>query len=102
MNRADANRIAETVTREQLAAMFARARAEITDWTKASPNNPAVTLGWTWNLMWPVFKNSERLRLPIIRSMVRAFGDYLDDDLKPPKKPRRQLPVPAHQDPVFD
>lgn len=102
MNRANAKRIAETVTREELADMFARARMVITDWTKACPVNPAVSIGWTWNLMWPLFKKGERLSDPVIKNMVWAFGDYLDESLKPEKKTRRTLPVPHHQAPIFD
>ena len=102
MNRADAKRIAEVVTREQLAAMFARAKVGIADWTQRCPVNPAVSIGWTWNLMWPLFKKGDRLGYPVIKNMVWAFGDYLDESLKPEKKTRRTLPVPHHQAPVFD
>lgn len=102
MNRANAKTIAETVTRDQLAAMFEKAKASITDWTVASDINPALSLGKTWNVMYPFFMSGGRLAPIIKENMVWAFGDYLDESLKPAKKKRATKPDPYHEEPVFE
>lgn len=44
MKKSDAKRIAETVTSDQLAAMFDRAKVGVTDWEAASTVNKGRTL----------------------------------------------------------
>lgn len=102
MNPRAAKIIAETVTREQLAAMFEKAKASITDWTVASDINPGMSLGKTWNVMYPFFMSGGRLAPIIKKNMVWAFGDYLDESLKPAKKKRAPKPDVYHEEPVFE
>jgi hypothetical protein len=106
MNKADAKRIAETITREQLAAMFDKAKASITDWKKPSPVNPAISLGAAWNIYYPALvKGFSSIKLrPVKTNMVWVFGDYLPDELKPPKKDQRKSPAISvfHEEPIFE
>ena len=102
MNRASAKVIAETVTREQLATMFEKAKTSIQDWSIASDINPCMSLGKTWNVMYSVFMRGERLAPIAKKNMVWAFGDYLEDSLKPAKKKRAPKPDVYHEEPVFE
>lgn len=98
----NAKLIAETVTCDQLAAMFEKAKASIIDWTVASDINPGMSLGKTWNVMYPYFKSGDRLTPIVKKNMVWAFGDYLDESLKPVKKTRAPKPGVYHEPPIFD
>jgi hypothetical protein len=106
MNKADAKRIAETITREQLAAMFDKAKASITDWKKPSPVNPAISLGAAWNIYYPcLVKSMGPIKLRLVRAnMIWVFGDYLPDELKPPKKDQRKSAAinVFHEEPIFE
>ena len=102
MSPRNAKLIAETVTRDQLAAMFEKAKTSIPDWTVASDINPCMSLGKTWNVMYPLFMKGGRLSPIIRKNMVWAFGDYLDESLKPAKKVRAPKPDVYHEPPIFD
>jgi hypothetical protein len=104
MNKRDAKIIAETITREQLAVMFEKAKASIIDWREPSNANPCITLGAAWNIFYPVFLNCIRLKPLLIQNMLWVFGDYLADELKPAKKDQRKSPAinVFHQEPVFE
>lgn len=102
MNKADAKRIAEDITNDQLAAMFERAKAEVKDWTKASPVNPSLSLGAAWNIYYPYFLKDQRMIYLIKANMVRCFGDYLDESFKTPKKSKPAAVDIHHEDPVFE
>ena len=103
MNKADAKRIAESITNEQLAAMFERAKAGINDWEKVSAVNPGMTKGTAWNILSAAFVASggTRQRQLAITNMVWEFGDFLDESLKPAKKTRQTAAAPYHQQPNF-
>lgn len=103
MNRIDARKIAEDITREQLALMFKNAKSGITDWRKLSAVNPYRTKGSAWNIFYPAFMGGRRLARPAIINMVHEFGDFLPADLKPVKKPRSKKPQiePLHEEPNF-
>lgn len=103
MNKADAKRIAETITNDQLAAMFERAKAEITDWEKVSAVNPGMTKGTAWNILSAALAASggARMRQLGVTNMIWEFGDFLDESLKPAKKKRQPAPEPYHQQPNF-
>ena len=104
MNKTAAKLIAETITREQLAQMFENAKASITDWKEPSKVNPSITLGAAWNMYYPALVKGMRL-IPLVRkNMIWVFGDYLPDELKPPKKPSRKLSAinVFHQEPIFE
>jgi hypothetical protein len=101
MSRSDAKRIAETITQQQLADMFARAKVGITDWEQVSAVNAGMTKGTAWNILYRGF-NLEKVPHPLARkNMIWEFGDFLDDALKPVKKPRQAMPTPHHEDPRF-
>jgi hypothetical protein len=106
MNKKDAKMVAETITVEQLAAMFDRAKTSITDWKKPSHVNPSISLGAAWNIYYPALvKGLRPINLPHVKTnMVWVFGDYLADELKPAKKDQRKSPAISvfHQEPVFD
>lgn len=101
MNRNDAKKIAEVITNEQLAQMFANAKAGIKDWEKVSAVNKGMTKGTAWNILAAAFDPTKTYNSIAIKNMIREFGDFLPDELKP-KKPKRPLPKPVHQQPKFD
>lgn len=106
MNRADAKRIAETVTNDQLKAMFDSAKVGITDWRKPSAVNPCISKGKSWNIMRRLdvaeLKRGRRDML-IIKNMVLEFGDFLDDEIKPAKQRASRPAIQVrHEDPVFE
>lgn len=101
MNQSDARKIAETITNEQLQAMFDRAKAEIKDWEKVSAVNKGMTKGAAWNILAANFDVSKPWNVLAKKNMVWEFGDFLPDELKPKKK-ARSLPKVVHQNPIFD
>lgn len=103
MNKTDAKRIAETITNDQLAAMFERAKVGITDWEKVSAVNPAMTKGTSWNILSAALKSGggARVRQLAATNMIWEFGDFLDESLKPAKKKRQPAAAPYHQSPNF-
>ena len=103
MNKADAKKIAETVTNDQLSAMFERAKAGITDWEKVSAVNPGITKGTAWNIFSKALTASGggRVRQLAVTNMIWEFGEFLDESLKPAKRKRQPSPVPYHQQPDF-
>lgn len=106
MNKRDAKIVAETITPEQLAAMFENAKASITDWTKASPVNPSISLGAAWNIYYPcLVRSMSPIKLRMVRAnMIWVFGDYLPAELKPAKKDQVKSPAISvfHEDPIFE
>lgn len=106
MNKRDAKAVAETITHEQLAAMFENAKTSIKDWREPSKVNPSISLGAAWNLYYPcLVKRMRPLNLPHVKTnMVWLFGDYLPDELKPDKKSNARKPAVDvfHQEPVFE
>lgn len=106
MNKRDAKIVAETITHEQLAAMFANAKEMIFDWTEPSKVNPSISLGAAWNIYYPcLVKQMRPIRLPHVKTnMIWLFGDYLPAELKPAKKNNARKPAVDvfHQDPVFE
>lgn len=106
MNKIDAKRLAETVTHEQLLAMFERAKTSITNWREPSKVNPSITLGAAWNIYYPCVVQSLRpIKLSHVKTnMLWLFGDYLDESLKPDKKSNNRKPAVDvfHQEPIFE
>lgn len=106
MNKRDAKIVAETITVEQLAAMFENAKASITDWREPSKVNPTISLGAAWNIYYPcLVKGMRPINLPHVKTnMVWLFGDYLPAELKPAKKDQTKSPAISvfHQEPVFE
>lgn len=104
MNKHDAKQLARTITDEQLAAMFDRAKADITDWREPCNANPCITLGAAWNIYYPFLTRHYRMKELIKTNMLWVFGDYLPDELKPAKPDQRKAPAlnVLHQEPIFE
>jgi len=106
MNKKDAKIVAETITDDQLAAMFENAKTAVTDWRKPSHVNPSISLGAAWNIYYPcLVKRMRPIVLPHVKTnMVWLFGDYLSDELKPDKKSNSRKPAVDifHPEPIFE
>lgn len=100
MNRNDAHKIAETITNEQLQQMFETAKTKITDWTKVSNCNLGITKGVAWNILAKDFNITGNHHILAKTNMVREFGEFLPEALKPKKK-TKQSNLPTHQNPQF-
>ncbi len=101
MNRTDAKKIAQIITNEQLEEMFNAAKIGIKDWTKVSAVNKGMTKGSAWNILAKNFDVNSNPHIMAKINMVREFGDFLSEDLKPKKKSKVCLSTPFHQDPEF-
>lgn len=101
MNRSDAKKIAEKITNEQLGDMLKSAQNGITNWDKVSSVNKGMTKGTAWNILGKDFDVNHKYHILAKTNMVREFGEYLPEDLKPVKKQKTPIVKPVHQDPVF-
>lgn len=101
MNRKVAREIAETITNEQIKQMFDNAKAKTTDWTKRSSVNKGMTKGTAWNVLAKDFDLQIKYNILGKTNMVREFGEFLPDEIKPGKKEKRQFIKPTHQEPQF-
>ena len=100
MNRTDARKIAESITNEQLQTMFDTAKIKITDWTKVSCVNNGMTKCVSWNILAKDFDVNITHHILAKTNMVREFGEFLPDELKPKKKVKNKI-TPVHQEPKF-
>ena len=101
MNRKIAREIAETISNEQIQQMFDNAKAKIKDWTKTSLVNKGMTKGLAWNVLAKDFDLESKHHILGKTNMVREFGEFLPDELKPKKKEKSGFTHPTHQDPDF-
>lgn len=101
MNRTDARIIAETITNEQLQQMFETAKQKVKNWYKTSVVNKGMTKGTVWNILAKDFDTSKKYPIIAKQNMIREFGVFLPDELKPVKKPKKVYPNPVHQNPEF-
>jgi hypothetical protein len=101
MNRADAKRIAETITNEELSDMFKNAKENITDWTKVSNVNKGMSKGTAWNILCSDFNVETKYHILAKINMIREFGEYLPYHLKPVKKVKHVITNVVHQEPKF-
>lgn len=103
MNKKDSKIIAETITNEQLLDMFNNAKENITDWAKISNVNKGMTKGTSWNILAKDFDVNEKYHTISKTNMVREFGEFLPDQLKPKKTNNRSSnKPPVHQEPKFN
>jgi hypothetical protein len=101
MNRYAAKVIAKTITNEQIQKMFAMAKESIKDWTVTSNVNKGMSRGAAWNILTKGFDvNDPHIHILAKTNMVREFGEFLPEELKPAKKQRRAY-APIHQEPIF-
>lgn len=102
MNRNDAKRIAATITNDELAEMFQRAKAEIKDWRRPSNVNKGMTLGASWNVIAKNYDEKKDYPPNIKTIMVQEFGDFLPRYVKNRKGNQASDERPlTHQDPIF-
>jgi hypothetical protein len=101
MNRTDAKKIAETITNEELNEMFENAKANITDWTKVSNVNKGMSKGAAWNILASDFNIDIKYHNMARVNMVREFGEFLPNHLKPAKKTKTTNINVVHQEPRF-
>jgi hypothetical protein len=101
MNRSDAKKIAETITNEELNEMFENAKANITDWTKVSNVNNGMSKGSAWNILASDFDIETNYHNLAKVNMVREFGGFLPNHLKPAKKTKTTSINVVHQEPKF-
>lgn len=102
MNRLNARKLAETITNEELKAMFDRAKEEIKDWTLVALVNKSMTKGAAWNILAKNFDVNVEHHILVKANMIREFGDYLPGELKPARKSKKTYMTPVHQDPIFN
>jgi hypothetical protein len=101
MNRSDAKKIAETITNEELNEMFENAKANITDWTKVSNVNNGMSKGSAWNILASDFDIETNYHNLAKINMVREFGEFLPNHLKPVKETKIKNINVVHQEPRF-
>ena len=100
MNRTAAREIAETITPQQIKQMFDKAKENITDWRKVSVVNKGMSKGAAWNILAKDFDIEDEHHMIRKTNMVREFGEFLPDELKP--KPKLTLlSIIIHHDPIF-
>ena len=102
MDRANARKIAELVTNEQLQNMLETAKEKITDWRKVSNVNKGLTVGASWNVLAKDFNVNAEYHILTKTNLIREFGEFLTDDFGLKKvKSQKQSQLPTHQEPIF-
>jgi len=101
MNKPDAKKIAQKITNEQLLEMFNNAKIGIKDWKKVSVVNKGLSKGTAWNILAKDFDVNINHHILGKINMVREFGEFLPEELKPEKKTRKKYDNPIHQDPIL-
>ena len=101
MKRYEARNIAETITNEQLRQMFETAKVKIKDWTKVSKVNKGMTIGTSWNILAKDFDINKKYHMLAKTNMIREFGEFLPEELKPLKKKVAKQTKPIHQEPIL-
>ena len=102
MNRTHAKIIAETITYEQLVAMFDSAQENVKNWREVSAVNKGMTKGLSWNILKKGLTPNIITQKHAVKNMIWEFGDYLPESLKIKKVSKKQGQIDAaHQDPVF-
>ena len=101
MNKNAAKQIAETITNEQLQQMIENASKKITNWEKVSVVNKSFTKGVAWNSLCRNFDVNHNYHIFQKMNMIREFGEFLPDEIKPQKRSRKRI-TPIHQDPQIN
>lgn len=102
MKRSDARKLADTITNQQLFDMLEKAKAGVKDWTKVSIVNKSATKGTAWNFLCKNFDITfTNYHVLSKTNMIREFGEFLPEELQPPKNKKRMDIVPYHQEPIF-
>jgi hypothetical protein len=102
MNRKTARSIAEKITNTDIKQMFDNAKVGVKDWKKVSAVNKGMTKGAAWNILAKDFDVNFNYNILAKTNMVREFGNFLPETLKPKKIFKEKLYTdPTHQDPDF-
>jgi hypothetical protein len=101
MDRTTAHKIANTITNDQLLEMFNRAKAGIKNWKQVSTVNKGITKGTAWNILAKDFDLNEEYHILSKRNMIREFGDFLPEELKPVTIKKIKKDSIVHQNPEF-
>lgn len=101
MNIFQSKKIACVITHEQLNQMFENAKKAEIEWRSCSVLNPTMTKGAVWNVLYPAFLNGPN-RHASVGNMVREFGEFLPEEIKPKKKPAPEKINPYHEEPIFE
>jgi hypothetical protein len=100
MNKSEASRLAQTVTLDDLRAMFKVAQEHVTDWTAASRLNSQISKGAAFNILSAGIASADRVGDVAKRNMICEFGEYLPGYKKPNKR-RTSKSQRLHQEPCF-
>lgn len=100
MNKNDAKVIAQTISNEQLKEMFDNAKLHITNWNVVSNCNKGMSKGVAWNILAKDFNVTHNYHILAKINMIREFGEFLPNYLKPTKKTKYKSAY-IHQDPKF-
>ena len=102
MNKTLAKKIAKTISNEQLQEMFNTAKERIKDWTVVSSVNKGMTKGTGWNILAKNFNVDDTYHILAKTNMIREFGEFLSEELKPSKIQKSDgLKPPIHQVHIF-
>lgn len=101
MNKQDAAKIAGVITHDQLSEMFEKAKKSEIDWQSTSIVNPSLTKGAVWNILYQAFSSGSKIPRGVT-SMIREFGEFLPEELKPKRKPAPKPIKPYHEEPIFE
>lgn len=102
MNRSDAKILAQTITNQQLMDMFNAAKIGVSDWTQTSIVNKGMTKGVAWNILAQNFDVEGVYHIMGKINMIREFGEFLSQELKPQRKNRKKNEsIIFHQNPIF-
>ncbi|MDB5144210.1 MAG: hypothetical protein JWQ66_2923 [Mucilaginibacter sp.] len=99
MNRKEAKELSTTVTPEQIREMLLNAQNGVKDWTKPSPLNKGLSLGYSINLFNKINWN-EKTHWLVKRNALATFGDFLPGYTKAEKKNKAPIYV-YHEEPNF-
>lgn len=86
MNKKLAREIAEKITNEQLQQMFNNAKEGVMSWESISYVNKGMTKGSAWNILAKDFDVNGKHHILAKQNMVREFGEFLPEELKPVKE----------------
>jgi hypothetical protein len=101
MNSKVAKELAQIVTNQQLKDMFIKAKENIKDWKQVSIVNKGLSKGTNWNILAADFQVDKEYHILAKINMIREFGEFLDENIKPKKIKKIQVKV-AHQEPNFE
>lgn len=98
MNRQRAKLLAKIITSEELLQMFQNAKNQITNWNEISKINKSLTKANAWNILAKDFRLNDDYHFIAKFNMIREFGDFLPEKLKPAKKNKIKPQINLHHE----